>query len=100
MTETLAILVILAAVFGTLIYLMGRPSRYSQMTDQEFEEDAKKESLLGAAVIGFERSLRRREADYIIEEKLRIDKDATPVAGEPPEEVLPPQLKNKKPDTY
>jgi len=74
MVETLALFVIFAGVFGTLVYRIGRPNRYAQRTNQEFEEDAKKGSLLGAVVIGLERSLRRREADSMIERI--IDKDA------------------------
>lgn len=98
MTDTVATFLIVAGVIGALIYVIGRPNRYSKMTDEEFEEDAKKGSLLGAVVIGLERSLRRREAEYMIEEKLRIDKDATPVAaGEPPEDSFPAQQKKSKP---
>ncbi|MFI5098691.1 MAG: hypothetical protein ACHQT6_12030 [Candidatus Acidiferrales bacterium] len=99
MAETLIIILILAGAMGTLIYVLGRPSRYSRMTDEEFEADAKKGSLLGAAVIGLERSLRRREADYVIEQKLRVEKDATTVAGEPPEESLKGRQKNNRSDT-
>jgi len=96
MTDTLATFFIVAGVIGALIYAIGRPNRYSKMTDEEFEEDAKKGSLLGAVVIGLERSLRRREAEYMIEEKLRIDKDATPAAGEPPEDSFPAQQRKGK----
>jgi hypothetical protein len=85
MAETLLILLIVTGAIGALLYVIVRPNRYSKMTEVEFEEDTKKGSLLGAAVIGLERSLRRREAEYMIEEKLRIDKDATPASGEPPE---------------
>jgi len=76
---------------GALIYMIGGPNRYSKMMDEEFREDAKRGSILGSAVIGLEHSLHRREAEYMIEAKLRIDKNATPVAGEPPEDT--PQLK-------
>jgi hypothetical protein len=67
------------------------------MTDEEFAEDAERGSLLGAAVMGVERTLRCREADYRMEEKLRTDKDAAPLAGEPPEEILQPQPRLEKP---
>ncbi|MGB9430634.1 MAG: hypothetical protein WBQ89_00200 [Candidatus Acidiferrum sp.] len=60
MVETLALFVILAGVFGTLVYMIGRPNRYAQMTNEEFEEDAKKGSLLGAFVIGLEGRLQDR----------------------------------------
>jgi len=58
------------------------PNRYSKMTDGEFE-DTKRSSVLRAVVVGQKRLLGRREAEYVIEAKLRNDKDATPVAGEP-----------------
>jgi hypothetical protein len=96
MTDTLATFVMVTGVIGALIYVIGRPNRYCKMTGEEFEEHAKKGALLGAVVIGLERSLRRREAEYMIEEKLRIDKDATPVAGEPPEDSFPAQQRKRK----
>lgn len=88
MTDTLVFVLIIALAVGALIYAIGRPNRYSKMTDEDFEEDAKKGSLLGSVVIGLERSLRRREADYVIEQKLRIEKDATPSGDKPhPEKI-------------
>jgi hypothetical protein len=89
MAETLTILLVVVAAFGTLLYLIVRPNPYSKMTEEEFEEDAKRGSTLGMAVLGAERILRRREADYLIEEKLRVNKDAASIGGEPPENYLP-----------
>ena len=86
MAVGIAIVVTLVAAFGALIYAIIRPNPYSEMTDEEFEKETKKSTALGMAVLGAERILRRREADYIIEEKLRHDKEAASVAGEPPEE--------------
>ena len=74
----LIIFLTVAGLMGGLIYVMASPNRYAKMTDQEFEEDTRKSSVLGAAVIGMERALRRREADFVIEQKLRIEKEATP----------------------
>jgi hypothetical protein len=65
---------------------MASPNRYARMSDQEFEEHTKKSSVLGAAVMGMERALRRREADFVIEQKLRIETDATPSGDRPPGE--------------
>jgi hypothetical protein len=87
MAEGIAIVVILVTAFGALIYAIIRPNPYSKMTDEEFEEETEKSTALGMAVLGAERILRRREADYMIEEKLRHDKEAASVAGEPPEEM-------------
>jgi hypothetical protein len=74
-------------LIGGLVYVLARPNRYTRMSDQEFAEDTKKSSLLGAVVIGMERALRRREADFVIEQKLHIEKDATPSGDRPPEET-------------
>ena len=78
--------IVLGAV-GSLVYIMGRPNRYTRMTDQEFEEDTKEGAGWGAAIIGMERALRRREADFVIEQKLRVEKDATPSGDKPHPEV-------------
>ena len=62
----------------------------SPVSDEEFEEDTKRGSVLGSVVIGMERALRRREADLVIKEKLRVEKDATPYGDRPPEKTPEP----------
>jgi hypothetical protein len=89
MPEYLVVVLIVGAAVAALIYVIARPNPYSSMTEEEFEEDAKRGSALGTAVLGVERILRRREADYLIEEKLRVDKNAASVGGEPPEDYSP-----------
>jgi hypothetical protein len=85
------IFLVVAGLIGGLIYVMASPNRYARMTDEEFEEDTKRSSVLGSVVIGMERALRRKEADFVIEEKLRVEKDATPSGDHPPEEMLEPK---------
>ncbi len=97
MLGDIIIFLMVAGLIGGLIYVMASPNRYAKMTDQEFEEDTKKGSALGATVIGMERALRRREADFVIEQKLRIEKDATPSGDHPPEEG--PKVQQEKPDS-
>jgi len=97
MVETLALFVNFAGVFGTLVYRIDRPNRYAQRTNQEVEEDAKKGSLLGAVVIGPERSLRRREADYMIERRNCVSTKMHIVAGEPPEDTLRESVRKDTP---
>src|SRR4029077_19651652 len=60
------IFLMVAGLLGGLIYVMASPNRYAKMTDEEFEEDTKRGSVLGSVVIGMERALRRREADLVI----------------------------------
>jgi hypothetical protein len=85
MAGFVAVLGIAIALIGILIYVMGSGDRYSEMSSDEFEEEAKKKSALGAAVVGLESILRKREAEYIAEVKNRVERDATPAPGEPPD---------------
>jgi hypothetical protein len=73
-------------LIGSLVCVMASPNRYARMSDREFEEDTQKSSVLGAAVMGMERALRRREADFVIEQKLRVEKDSTTSGDHRPEE--------------
>jgi len=84
------IFMMVGGLMGGLIYVMASPNRYAKMTDEEFEEDTKRSSVLGSVVMGLERTLRRKEADFVIEEKLRVKKDATPSGDRPPEEIPEP----------
>lgn len=79
-------LAIAAGLIGLLIHVMGSKDRYTNMTEEDFEEEAKKKSLIGAAMVGFETAWRRKEAEMVMEAKSRIERDATPSPGEPPEE--------------
>jgi hypothetical protein len=81
----LALLVVMVLI-GALIYVMARKDRYATMSEEEFEEEAKKKSLLGAAITGLESTLRKREATYLMEAKSRIERDATPSPGDPPDQ--------------
>lgn len=61
------IFMMVGGLIGGLIYVMASPNRYAKMTDEEFEEDTKRSSVLGSVVIGVERTLRRKETDFVIE---------------------------------
>lgn len=87
MLADIIIFLMVAGLIGGLIYVIASPNRYSKMTDEEFEEDTRRSSVLGSVVIGMERALRRKEADFVIEEKLRVERDATPSGDRPPEEI-------------
>ena len=79
-------LIVLGGLIGLLVYVMGSQDRYEEMTEEEFEEEAKKKSLLGAAITGLEGTLRKREATVLMEAKGRVERDATPSPGDPPED--------------
>ena len=86
MTGWILALIVAGGLIALLVYVMGSRDRYEEMTEEEFEEEAKKKSLLGAAITGLEGTLRKREATIMREAKGRVESDATPSPGDPPEE--------------
>lgn len=88
MAEFLLVLLTVLGIVALLVYVTGRKSRYSEMTDEAFEQEARKGpgSLVGSAVVGLEGALRKREAAIMMEARSRIERDATPAPGEPPED--------------
>jgi hypothetical protein len=98
MAEFLLVLLIVVGIVALLVYVTGRKSPYGEMTDEEFEEEARKGpgSLVGSAVVGLEGALRKRQAAIMMEAKSRIERDATPAPGEPPEDTGDSHLKEEE----
>ena len=86
MTGWILALMVLGGLIGLLVYVMGSRDHYEEMTEEQFEEEAKKKSLLGAAIMGLEGTLRKREATVLMEAKGRVEQDRTPSPGDPPED--------------
>lgn len=87
MTGWILALIVVGGLVGLLVYVMGSRDRYEEMSEEEFEAEVKKKSLLGAAITGLEGTLRKREATIMMEAKGRVQRDATPSPGDPPEET-------------
>jgi hypothetical protein len=71
------------ALIGGLIYVLGSPDRHSQMTEEEFEEEAKKKSLLGAALIGLDKAIQPGRTEHVLVQKQRVEKDGSAADGSP-----------------
>ena len=94
MTGWVLALIAVGGLIGLLVYTIGSQDRYEEMTEEEFEEEAKKKSMLGAAIMGLEGTLRKREATIMMEAKSRIEREATPSPGDPPEGEAANERKN------
>lgn len=79
------LIAMVVALLGGLIYVMGSPSPYEEMTEKEFEEEAKEKSLLGAAMIGLDKALQPNRTEHVLVQKKRVEKDGA-LPGEPPPE--------------
>ncbi|HXY25399.1 MAG TPA: hypothetical protein VEI73_12160 [Candidatus Acidoferrum sp.] len=89
MAGLLITLVVAVGLIALLVHVMGSKDHYSKMTEQEFEEESQKKTLIGSALVGLELAWRRREAEQVMETRTRIERDATPSPGDPPEPPVP-----------
>src|SRR6266850_6722993 len=76
------LIVLVVALVGALIYVMGSPGSHEEMTEEEFEEEAKKKSLLRAGMIGLQKILEPNRIEHVVEQKQRVEKDDS-LPGEP-----------------
>jgi len=69
------LIVVVAALVGALIYVMGSPGPHEEMTEEEFAEEAKKKSLLRAGITGLQKILEPNRIEHVLEQKQRVEKD-------------------------
>ena len=95
--EGLVAVLLVVGLIAFLVHVMGSKDRYGDMTEEEFEEESSKKTAIGAALVGLEVALRRKEAEQVMEAQSRVERDATPSPAEPPEEPqVPESSENQK----
>ncbi len=85
---TLVILGILAAVVALIVGITTGKDRYAKMTEQEFEDEAKRTSAVGAAVAEFHKFFQPKRVEYTLQRDKRVEGDSAE-AGEPPPKEPP-----------
>jgi hypothetical protein len=68
-------------VYGIAMFAGGR--RYSEMTEEEFEAEAKRSSAMGAAVIGLQKTIDPSHPVEHIQEQQRIEADGAQSGDRP-----------------
>jgi hypothetical protein len=56
------------------------------MSEEEFEAEAKRASLLGAAVMGLQKVLEPKRVEYIMQRDKRVEGDSAEASDPPPDE--------------
>ena len=79
----LVVAFIALVLIGLLIYVLGAPDRHARMTEEEFEEEAQRASMLGAAMVGLDKALRPNRVEHVLIQKKRVEKGDS-VSGDPP----------------
>ncbi len=84
------LIIVIVALVIALVVSIGGSDRYSKMTEKEFEEEAERSSLLGAAMIGTQNLIQPSRVQAMSKQKKRVEKDAA-VPGDPPSKDPKPQ---------
>jgi hypothetical protein len=87
MTTWIEIGVVLA-VLVALIVTLGAKDRHSEMTEEEFEAEAKRISMMGAGVVELHKAFQPTRVKQIVAERQRA-KEEMNVSGDPPSEDIP-----------
>jgi hypothetical protein len=86
---TIILIGMAALLIAALIYTLSAPDRHATMTEEEFEEEARKKSLIGAALIGLDKAVQPGRMEHVLVQKHRVEKDGSSADGVPPELLKP-----------
>lgn len=89
MLYVIGIVILVLIVIGTVKFANGR--RYEDMTEQEFEAEAKRSSSIGSAIGSLQKIIDSpHSTEHIIEQEQRLEADRTN-SGDRPKPGLPPK---------
>jgi hypothetical protein len=80
-------LVVIVVLIVAFLAVLGKDESKSEMTEQEFEEEAKQASAMRAAVTGLHKFFQPDRVTQIVEEQQRAKEKFT-VSGDPPHDPL------------
>jgi hypothetical protein len=74
---------VVVAVLVALIVTLGGKDRHSEMTEEEFEAEAKRVSMMGAGVVELHKMFQPNRVKQIVAERQRAKQEMN-VSGDPP----------------
>jgi hypothetical protein len=86
---------VIVAVLVALIVTLGAKDRHSEMTEEEFEAEAKRVSMMGAGVVELHRAFQPNRVKQVVAERQRA-KEEMNVSGDPPHDDVDDE--NAKPE--
>ena len=87
MEYAVAGIIVVLAIWGIVKSVGG--DRYARMTEEEFEEEAKRSSRAGSMVSAFQKIVDpSHKSEYVQEQKERLEADGAESGG-PPERLAP-----------
>ncbi|HLW97954.1 MAG TPA: hypothetical protein VKR82_04860 [Candidatus Acidoferrales bacterium] len=76
-------LIVVLALIVALIAIFGGEDRHAKMTEEEFEEEARRSSAIGAGVVELHKVFQPTRVKQYVEEKNRV-KEESSFSGDPP----------------
>ena len=76
-------LIVVLGLIVAFIAVFGAEDRHAKMTEEEFEEEAKRNSMLGAGVVELQKAFQPHRVKQYVEEKHRV-KEESSFSGDPP----------------
>jgi len=88
---------IVGVIVALVLYAIAKAAtgnRYANMTEEEFEREAKRSSKVGAAVIGFQKIIDPgHRVEYVQEQQQRIEAESAESGDRP--QTAPPETQSK-----
>ena len=83
---TIVILAMIVAVVALIIGVAAGKDRYAEMSEEEFEAEAKRVSPLGAAVMEMHKFLQPTRVEFMRKREKRVEGDSAESSDPPPDE--------------
>ena len=81
--------IFLGLVVG-LIAIATRKDRYVEMTEEEFQKEAERSTMLGASVLGLHKVLQPKRVEYILQRDKHAEAEETESGDRPPQDSKTP----------
>jgi len=91
------LILLIAAIAAAIFTMLAGKDRYSEMTEEEFEAEAKRNSLPAAALLGLQKVLQPTRAEYILQRDKRVEGQHSESGARLPEEAPPPATEQANP---
>ena len=86
------LLVLLALVLWGILHAVTGDDRYARMTEEEFEAEAKRVSMMGAGMVELQKHIDPlHKVEYMQQQDKKVEGEADESGDRPPEGPGPPQ---------
>ncbi len=79
------LIAILVALLVGVVMAASTRDRYTNMTEKEFEAEAERSSVLGAATLGLHKLLQPKRVEYIVQKDKHVEAEHADSGDRPPE---------------